>query len=342
MLKKIITLVLAFSLIFTMSACGGGSKENSGQSEGEGEKIVLKAAHVLQDTHPYQMGFEKMNEVLQEKTNGQISIDIFPNSQLGGEDKAIEGLQMGVIDLTTISPAPLTGFVPEYLACDLPFLFDDIQTAYDFYDGSIGDELFAKTEGIGLIGLAWWDYGFRNFSNGKNVIKSPADMTGLKLRVQNAPVHIASLKALGANPVPMPFAEVYTALQQKVIDGWETPSPAMILGKYYEIQKYYSLSGHFYDSSPLYISAKTMDKLTPEQQEAVREAAIIGRDYMREQNNKMIEESIQQLKDFGMEVTPLTAEDKAAFKEAVKDVPAQFANEIGQEFLDKFLKAAGR
>ena len=167
-------------------------------------------------------------------------------------------------------------------------------------------------------------------------------MKGLKIRVQSAPVHIASLKALGANPVPMALSEVYTSLQQKVIDGWETPQPAMILGNYYEIQKNYTLSGHFYDSSPLYISAKTMEKLTPEQQQIIRDAAMVARDYMREENNKMIAEATEELADKGMTVTTLTPEQKQAFVDAVKDVPAQFEDEIGSEFLHKFLKEAGR
>lgn len=338
--RRKIAIFLVFSIfIITLTGCSNSAKTSGGDTT---KPIVLKASHILQEDHPYQDAFLKMKEIVEEKTNGQVVIEIYPNAMLGEETETVEALQKGVVDLATMSTSALTTFIKEYMACDLPFTFQTPEEAHAFYDGEIGDILFEKTEPIGLIGLAWWEYGFRNVCNGKVPVKSPADMKGLKIRVQNSPVHIAAMKALGANPVPLGFSEVYTALQQGVIDGWETPPIAIILGRYYEVQKYYSTTGHFYDASPIYISKKTMDKLTPEQQQIIKDAAIVARDYMRSLIAEQTDKAISDIEKNGMEVTRITPEQFTVFQEATKDVYKQFEDEIGKEFLEKFYKAAGR
>lgn len=327
-----VALLLVF-VLFTVILAGCGPKNEQGNGK---KPIVLKASHILQEDHPYQAGFLKMKEIVEERTNGEVTIEVFANGILGEETQSVEKMIKGTIDIATLSPSGMTTLVKEYYACDLPFNFRTVEDARSFYDGEIGDILFEKTEPIGVIGLAWWEYGFRNVCNGKVPVSSLDDMKGLKIRIQNSPVHIASMKALGANPVPLGFSEVYTSLQQGVIDGWETPPLAIILGRYYEVQKYYSLTKHFYDPSPVYISEKTWDKLTPEQQQILKEAAIEARDYMRDLISQQEEEAIEQIKANGMEVIEISDKDFDAFKNATKDVYKEFEDEIGKEFLDKF------
>lgn len=332
-----VVLLLIFVLLATsLTGCGQKNQSNSG---GKNENsIVLKASHVLQEEHPYHDGFLKMKEIVEQKTNGEVQIEVFANAVLGEETESVEKMIKGTIDMATLSPSGMTTLVKEYYACDLPFNFRNEEEARAFYDGEIGDILFEKTEEIGLVGLAWWEYGFRNVCNGKVPVRTPEDMKGLKIRIQNSPVHIATMKALGANPVPLGFSEVYTSLQQGVIDGWETPPIAILTGRYYEVQDYYSLTGHFYDPSPVYISKKTWDKLTPEQQEILKEAAIEARDYMRELISEQTDKAIEEIKEKGMEVIEINEEEYKAFQEATKDVYKEFENEIGKEFLDNFLK----
>lgn len=303
-------------------------------------KIDLKFTHVLPPQHPYQAACEKMKEIVEAKTNGEVTITIYPSASLAEEPVAIESLEMGTIDLTTVSAAPVTGFVKEFMACDLPFLFKTSEEAYKFYDGEIGDELFKLTEKIGLVGLAWWDNGFRNFTNNIRPLIKPDDFKGLKIRTMNSPVHMASVKALGANPVPIDFGELYTALQQGVVDGQENPVANIYTSRFQEVQKYLTMSRHVYDPSPVFISAKTWGKLTPEQQQIVKEAAIVARDYMRKITNDEEAGIIEKLKKEGMEVTFLTTEEAEAFQTATKDVWKDFVNEIGEDFLTKYMTAA--
>jgi len=326
-------LILVFSL--SIVGCGGQEKSNGDQPE----KITLIAAHVLAPTHHYQYGFEKLAELVSERTNGQITIEIHHSAALGEEEQMIESLQMGTIDFSTISAAPLTAFVKEYMACDLPFTFATPEEAYKFYDGEIGDILLQKTERLGLVGLAWWENGFRNFTNNIRPITSPEDMKGLKIRTMNSPVHMASVQALGANPTPIPFGELYSALQQGVIDGQENPIANIHSSRFNEVQKYLTVSRHFYDPSPLFISQKTLEKLTDEQINIIKEAAIEARDYMRNIANEQEEELIADLEKQGMEVVRLTPEQVKAFQEATKDVYKDFVDQIGEDFLNQFLEA---
>jgi len=303
-------------------------------------KMNLAFAHVLAPEHPYQAACEKMKEIVEARTNGEITITIHPSASLAEEPGAIEALKMGTIALTTVSGAPLTGFVKEFMACDLPFLFKTPQEAYEFYDGPLGDELFKLTEKIGLVGLAWWDNGFRNFTNRVRPLTKPDDFKGLKVRLMNSPVHMASVRALGGNPVPIDFGELYTALQQGVVDGQENPVANIYTSRFHEVQKYLTMSRHFYDPSPTFISAKIWEKLTPEQQQIMKEAAIIARDHMRKITNDQEDGLVEKLKKEGMEVAYLSPEEAEAFQNATKDVWKEFEDQIGKEFLTKYMEAA--
>jgi len=222
----------------------------------------------------------------------------------------------------------------------LPFLFKSSEEAYAFYDGPIGDELFKLTEPVGLIGLAWWDNGFRNFTNRVRPLQKPEDFQRLKIRVMNSPVHLATVRALGANAVPINFGELYTALQQGVVDGQENPVANIYTSKFYEVQKYITLSRHFYDPSPTFISKKVWDTLTPEQQKILKDAAVEARDHMRKITNEQEAGIVENLKKEGMEVAVLSVDEAKAFQEATKDVWKEFEDTIGKDFLAKYLEEA--
>ncbi len=339
--KKVAILVVISIFTLAMFGCGGGGQEETG-GEVTPEPIKLVANHVLDPNHPYQAGFELMAQLVEERSNGEIVIEIFHSASLGEEQESIEGLQMGTIDITTVSAAPMTGFVKEYMASDLPFIFSTPQEAFAFYDGPIGDKLFELTEPVGLIGLAWWENGFRNFTTKNTPIYTPEDMKGLKLRTMASPVHMASVNALGANAVPVPFGELYSALQQGVVDGQENPVAIIHSSRFSEVQKYTMLSRHFHDPSPLFISAKTWDKLSAEQREIVQQAAIEARDHMRQVGIDQEAGLVEDLRASGMEVIELTPEQVEMFQEATKDVYKEFEAEIGQEYLEEFFNALGR
>lgn len=342
--KKYLVLVLILMVTFAIAGCGNtqDGKNNQSTDAQNGKKIVLIAGHGAAPDSLNGFAFDKMNEILNEKTNGQIQIEVHPNESLGTEAQMLEQLQLGTLDLASISGAPVTGFVKEFMACDLPFLFASPEEAYAFFDGEIGNELFEKSKAVGLVGLCWWENGFRNFTNNKRPITSPADMKGMKIRTMQSQVHMASVNALGASATPIAFGELYSALQQGVIDGEENPVHQINEQKFYEVQKYLTISRHFYDPSPLFISPKTLNKLTDEQIQIVKDAAIESRDAMRNRCNEQEQQIIDDLKAKGVEVTVLTPDQVKAFQDATKDVYKGFVDKIGSDFLDKFLKAAGR
>ncbi len=340
-IKKYMALGILFMMIFSIVGCGS-SQDKDAENEGQQatEKIVLIAGHGAGPDSLNEFAFNKMNEIVKEKTNGQIEIEIHGNESLGTEVQMLEQLQLGTLDLATTSGAPVTGFVPEFMACDLPFTFANSEAAYKFYDGEIGDILFEKAEATGMVGLAWWENGFRNFTNNTRAIASPADMKGLKIRTMQSQVHMASVNALGANAVPIAFGELYSAMQQGVVDGQENPLTLIKEQKFYEVQKYLTISRHVYDPSPLFISQKTLDNLTDEQITILKDAAIEARDAMRVKSNEQEQQVIADLKASGMKVTELTPEQVKAFQDATKGVAKDFEDKIGADFLKQFQAAA--
>ncbi|MDK2924255.1 MAG: hypothetical protein PWQ41_29 [Bacillota bacterium] len=331
--KRVTTVgILALVLVLVLAGCQSGAPKG-----GEGDKaqtITLKAGHAVAETHPYHLGLVKFAEIVGQKTNGQIKIDIYANGQLGNERDMIEGLQIGTIDLVVTSTGPVSNFVPEMGVVDLPFLFRDREHAYKVLDGQIGQDLLKKFDAKNIVGLAFWENGFRHLTNSKRPVNTPEDVKGLKIRTMENPVHQETFRVLGADPTPMAWSEVFTALQQKTIDGQENPIPIIYNQKIYEAQKYLALTGHFYSPSLLLMSKAAFDKLTPEQQEIFREAAVEAASYERDQIKKQEDEQVDKLKAFGMEITE---PDRAAFQEATQSVYQKFEPQFGKELIQQIL-----
>ncbi len=297
-------------------------------------KMVLKAGSSTAETHPYNLGLKRFKELVEKETGGRIEIQIFHSSALGAERELAEGMQIGSVDVVISSTGPLGGFVPRMNVVDLPFLFRDKAHAYKVLDGPIGASLLTELEKRNIIGLAFWENGFRHVTNARREIKTPADLKGLKLRTMENRVHMAAFRQLESSPTPMAFSEVFTALQTRTLDGQENPIPVIFTSRFYEVQKFLSLTGHVYSPAPLMVSKHTWDRLTEEQKTIFRKAALEARDYERDLITRQENEQVDKLKAAGMTVTQV---DKSLFQRATLPVYAQFEAEFGKDLIERIV-----
>lgn len=336
-MKKTFALALSAVIAFSLTACSPSVASPATPSSADvdaADAIVLKAAHSVAPTHPYHLGLEEYARLVKERTGGKIAIDIFHSAQLGNERDTIEGLQMNTLDICVSSTGPVGGFEPKFLVVDLPFLFRDREHAYKVLDGEIGQDLLDSLSSIGVVGAAFWENGFREITNSKRPINSVEDLKGLKLRTQENEVHMDAFRALGVDPTPMAWSEVFTALQQNVIDGQENPVPIIYTNKVYEVQKHLAMTDHFYSPSMLLISKTTFDKFDADTQkiliDSAKEAAVFERNLIKE----MDEELLALLKEAGMEIT---YPDKAPFQEACKSVYEKYESKFTKELIDSII-----
>jgi tripartite ATP-independent transporter DctP family solute receptor len=278
---------------------------------------------------------EKFKPIVEAKTNGRYEVQLFPDAALGDDIKATEAVRSGTLDAVVTSSSPLGGLVKELLVFDLPFLFPTEKVADAVLDGPIGAELSTLMEPRGLVNLAWFENGYRQLTNSARPVSKPEDLKGLKIRTMQNQLHLAAWRALGANPTPMPFSEVFTALQQKTIDGQENPIPTLYSAKLYEVQKYVSLIGHVWTPHMLVWSKPLWDKLPKEDQAIFRAAARETALYNRELNRKFNREFRTTLEQRGMIFIDLTPDQRRAFQTATASVWTEFESKIGKEFLDK-------
>lgn len=331
-MKKIAALILSLAMLLALSACGSqNNAQGSAASGGSGATIVLRASHSCANTHPYQLGLERFAELVKEKTNGAVEIDIFHSAQLGDERANIEDLQMGTLDIAVSSTGPLGNFVEDFLILDLPFLFTSYDHAHAVLDGEIGQNLLAKLDNVGIVGGAFWENGFREMTNSKHPINSVADCAGLKLRCMENQVHMDAFTALGMDPTPMAWSEVFTSLQQKVIDGQENPIAVIYSNAVYEAQDYMAITNHVYSPSVILFSKAVFDKLDPAYQTALMEAAAEAADYERSccEDNEVAQ--ISEMEEKGLQVT---YPDVAEFQAAMAPVYEKYAPQFGQENID--------
>jgi tripartite ATP-independent transporter DctP family solute receptor len=297
--------------------------------------ITLKLAHVVSTSAPYHIGAMEFAKLVDQKTKGQLKIEIYPGGQLGkGERECIEGLQIGTIDLVATSTGPVGGFVPQMLVVDLPFLFRDNSHVDKVLDGPIGEGLLKDLSKAGIKGIAFWENGFRNLTNNKHPVNKPEDVKGLKLRTMENEVHMDAFRTLGADPTPMTWGEVYTSLQQGVIDGQENPINIIRTHKIYEVNKNLALTGHVYSPALLLMNENKFKSLAPDLQKALmeagKEAAKFERKFIRDNETKMLDE----LKGFGMQVT---YPDKKLFQKATEPTYKKYESRFGKDLIDKIV-----
>lgn len=280
---------------------------------------------------------QKFNELLKAKTKGALDLKVFPDSSLGKFDAAISGVRGGTIDMIVSGSGNYSGLVPLLGVLDIPFIFKDTAHAYRTLDGKIGQDLLDKMEAFDMKGLAYWDNGWRELTNNKHAVKTPADVKGLKVRTTGSPAHIEAFKLMGANPVPMPVAELYTALEMKTVDAQEHPLGVLWSAKLYEVQKYLSLTNHAYSPLIVVMNKKKFDSLSPENQKAIIEAAREAGQYQRQLNNDNMAKIVADVKKAGMQV--IETVDPAPFLEATKPGRKTFTDKFGGEDIIKAIDA---
>ncbi len=295
-------------------------------------KVTIKLGHIAEPVHPYGQGGDHFAKLVAEKSGGKIEVKVFPNSQLGGQKDLIEGLVFGTVDMALVGTAALGQFQPQISLFDLPFIFDDRPHAFRSLD-TVGMEIAKPLEGRGIKMLGYMENGIRHMTNNTRPIKAPADMKGLKIRVQTNKIHIEMIKALGASPTPMDLSELYSAMQQGTVDGQENPSAHIYTKRFYEVQKYASLTAHAYAPEPVLISMITWKKLTPKQQKIVQEAANEAIAWQRKVSEDQDNAYWDKIKATGkMEVLTV---DRKAFQEATKPVIEMFAKTVGEDNIKK-------
>lgn len=296
------------------------------------DKVVLKLGHIAEPTNPYAKGADYFAQLVAKKSNGSIEVKVFPSSQLGAQKELIEGLIYGTVDMTLTGTAELGTFQPQMALFDMPFLFKDRAHAYRALD-SVGMDLGKALEPKGMKLLGYMENGIRHLTNNVRPVKAPADMKGLKIRVMNNKVYIEMMKSLGASPTPMSFAELFSALQQGTIDGQENPSAHIYTKRFYEVQKYASLTGHAYAPEPVLISMSTWKKLTPAQQTIIQQAATEAVAWQRDLSTKEDEEFWTKIKATGK--ISVIKVDRKPFIDATKEVYVTLAKTVGQDNIDK-------
>ena len=289
--------------------------------------------HALSEASHYGIGAQAFIDTLTELSGGEFTGSQAPAGQLGGERDMIEGLQIGSMDVVITSTGPLGNFVPEVFALDLPFLFRDYDHARAVLDGDIGQELLGKIDENQLVGLAWSENGFRHVTNSQRPVRTPADLQGLKLRTMENRVHMEAFSEMGASPTPMAFPELFTALQQGVVDGQENPVTVITASKFWEVQGYVSLTGHVYSPAVVLASPVLLDGLSDEQRGWFYEAAKASSAATRAEVNRLEEAGVAMLIENGMEV--ITDIDKAPFAELAQPSYAVYTDQYGTELVER-------
>ena len=297
----------------------------------------VKIGYALAPDSHYGVAADKFEEVVTAETGDQFTFTHFPSSGLGGEREVIEGLQLGTIEATIVSSGTLANFVPATGVFDVPFLFRDLAHARAVLDGPIGQDILAEFDNVGLVGLAWGEQGFRHITNNRNAIKTPADVAGLKIRTMENPVHLAAFNAMGAAPTPMAWPEVISSLQQGVIDGQENPLSVIVSAKLNEVQKYLTLSGHVYSPAMLLVSKPFWDGLDDTQKAAFEKAATEAVGAMRGYVDDVEASGVETLKERGMEVNALSAEEKAAFQTSIQSAYDGYYETYGEDFVNSIV-----
>ena len=299
----------------------------------KGPKITIKIAHVSQAGVPIDVASNNIGQILKEKTNGRITVQVFPNSVLGNNTELLEQLQAGTLEMAISSVAFLGAFTDSTKLLDLPYLFKNNEAAEEVLDGPVGQHIFNELEKSGFHGLAWLSTGWRHLTANKP-ITSPADMKGLKIRVMENQMHIDHFNALGASAIPMAFSELYTALQNGTMNAQENPFANINGSRLYEVQKYIIKTGHIYDTSPLLASSAWWKTLSESDQKLIREVVAEALEVERKLSYSNEAELEQKLGSNGTnEVITLTDEQRDAFKKAAQPVYDKYGPQIGEEQL---------
>ena len=302
-------------------------------------KTTVKYGHVGPPIHGQHKGALAFAKYVAEKTNGEIEVQVFPLGQLGGERSMAEQVQAGTLHMAAVTTAVLSNFIPQLAVFDLPFIYPDRETAYKALgDKEVQERFFKLCQPKGFVAIGYTENEFRDITNSKRAIRKPEDLKGLKIRLMESPVYLDTFRTLGANPVPLPFPEIYNALQQKVIDGQDNPLYTSVLMKFIEVNKFATMTQHICTECYTIVTQSLWASLKPEQQKIFREAAEIQIKVNREENAKDLKNGIEKAKAAGVEIITLSPEEREVFKKAVKPVYDKYRDIIGPELYDFYIK----
>ena len=300
------------------------------------QERTIRVGHLNNPDHPTSLGVKKFAELVAAKSGGKITVKEYPSSQLGNELKQQSALQGGVQEMLVASTTSLAGIVKEFGLFDFPFLFSSGKQADAMVDGPLGKMLAGKLADKGVVVLAFFDLGFRNVTNGKRPITKAEDLEGLKLRVIPNPVFLETFKTFKANPIPMPFAELYGALESKAVDGQENPYAVILSSKFYEVNKYVSGTNHVYATNPVQISKRFWDRLSPVEQKIVQEAAIEAQNWQRGVSREVSGKALGALTAKGMLYNDVPAAELERMRVAVRPVYDKFSSAYDPAIVNLF------
>ncbi|MBM3336867.1 MAG: TRAP transporter substrate-binding protein [Betaproteobacteria bacterium] len=299
----------------------------------QAQERTLKVSYVTTEDSPYGKGVARFNELLVQKTKGRLKLRGYSEGRLGAEVQSISAAQGGVLEVALVSTAAVVGVVKEFAIFDLPFLFAEEREAYAVLDGAVGRQLLDKLTDKGLVGLCYWEVGFRQTTNSKRPVTRVEDFAGLKIRTIQNPVFLDVFNTLGANATPMAFTEVYTALESKAIDGQETPYNVIYTSKFQEVQRYLSATKHIYGPGVVLVSKKVWDSLAPADRKALQDGCDEARGYQRTVSREANAELTAVLTKQGMVFNQITPAERARMVERVKPVVEKYTKLIGEDLV---------
>ncbi|OPF64551.1 TRAP transporter substrate-binding protein [Hydrogenophaga sp. H7] len=298
---------------------------------------VIKFANQNAAGHPIVQGMEKFAEIVAAKSGGKIKVNVFPGGQLGSDQANVSALQGGTLEMASMNSGIFASQVKEFAAFDLPFMFANGKEADAVVDGPFGQKMHAKLEEKGLVGLGYYELGFRNITNSKRPITKVEDIAGLKLRVIPNPINVDWVKALDANPTPLPWPEVYAALEQKAVDGQENPVATIWGAKLHEVQKYMTLTNHQYNPQSVVISKKFWDTLSADEKKIIGDAVAESTKFQRAQARASVASTVENLKKAGMTVSELAPGEQVKLVEKMKPVITKHAGAVGEATVSELL-----
>lgn len=325
--------VLSSALLLSALLVGCGDQadkpsETAGDSDPPEKQIVLRLAENQVEDYPTTIGDKEFAKLIEEKSDGRYKVEVYAGGQLGDEKSVIEQVQLGTIELARVNASPLTEFASELGVLSMPYLFKDEAHQWDILNGDVGEKLLTKLEPSKMVGLAFYDSGSRNFYNSVRPINTPADLKGLKIRVQQSSLFVDLVESFGASATPMAYDEVYSALQTGVIDGAENNYPSYYSTNHYEVAKYYTIDGHSRVPEILMASKSTWDKLSDEDKKIFKEAAIESQKVQREAWKALEEKAKTTVIEAGSEIIEIT--DTTPWREAVQPLYDKYGEDFAE------------
>jgi len=319
MRRRTLSAVIAAAALAAAGLAGAQVKERT-----------IKFAFQNQTGHPQAQGAQKFADLVAQKSGGRMSVKLFPGGTLGGDLQTVSALQGGTVEMTVLNAGILAAQVKEFAVYDFPFLFANAQEADAVTDGAFGRKLLGMLDARQLHGLGYWDLGFRNLTNGRRPIARAEDIAGLKIRVIQSPIYIDLFAALGANATPMPFPELFPALEQRVVDGQENPNTVILSSRFAEVQKYLTETRHIYNPQALVVSKRFWDSLSAEEKKIVEAAAAEATVFQRQVSRGAADSALAALKQAGMTITELPPAEVAKLREKVRPVIDKYTASVGE------------